>query len=146
MVPAGATDSGRSAAVQNVWFRTTGPVPDDSVVQQSMLAYMSDFSLLDTATHPHGVNFLHPRMQVASLDHAMWFHRSFRAQEWLLYALDSPSAGGARGVRAWQHLRPRRSHGRLGRAGGLDSNAPAFVPRPTESGEPVAALTGVIPS
>ena len=97
VVPAGATDSGRSAAVQNVWFRTTGPVPDDSVVQQSMLAYMSDFSLLDTATHPHGVNFLHPRMQVASLDHAMWFHRSFRAQEWLLYALDSPSAGGARG-------------------------------------------------
>lgn len=97
VVPAGAPDSARSAAVQHVWFRTTGPVPDDSVVQQSMLAYMSDFSLLDTATHPHGVNFLHPRMQVASLDHAMWFHRSFRAQEWLLYALDSPSASGARG-------------------------------------------------
>ena len=97
VVPAEAPDSARSAAVQHVWFRTTGPVPDDTVVQQSMLAYMSDFSLLDTATHPHGVNFLHPRMQVASLDHAMWFHRPFRAQEWLLYAIDSPSAGGARG-------------------------------------------------
>ena len=97
VVSAGAPDPARSAAVQNVWFRTAGPVPDDTVVQQSMLAYMSDFSLLDTATHPHGVNFLHPRMQVASLDHAMWFHRPFRAQEWLLYALDSPSAGGARG-------------------------------------------------
>ena len=97
VVSAGAPDPARSAAVQNVWFRTTGPVPDDAVIQHSMLAYMSDFSLLDTATHPHGVNFLHPRMQVASLDHAMWFHRPFRAQEWLLYALDSPSAGGARG-------------------------------------------------
>ena len=97
VVPAEAPHSPRSAAVQNVWFRTTGPVPDDSVIQQSMLAYMSDFSLLDTATHPHRVNFLHPRMQVASLDHAMWFHRPFRAQDWLLYALDSPSAGGARG-------------------------------------------------
>ena len=97
VVPAGTPDSERSAAVQHVWFRTMRPVPDDTVVQQSMLAYMSDFSLLDTATHPHGVNFLHPRMQVASLDHAMWFHRPFRAQEWLLYAIDSPSAGGARG-------------------------------------------------
>ena len=97
VVPAEAPDSSRSAAVQNVWFRTTGPVPDDNGIQQSMLSYMSDFSLLDTATHPHRVNFLHPRMQVASLDHAMWFHRPFQAQEWLLYALDSPSAGGARG-------------------------------------------------
>ncbi len=93
----GAPGPARSAAVQNIWFRTTGPVPDDTIVQQSMLAYMSDFSLLNTATHPHGVNVLHPSMQVASLDHAMWFHRPFRAQEWLLYALDSPSAGGARG-------------------------------------------------
>lgn len=97
VVSTGAPACGRSAVVQHVWFRTTGPVPDDAVVQQSMLAYMSDFSLLDTATHPHRVNFLHPRMQVASLDHAMWFHRPFRAQDWLLYALDSPSAGGARG-------------------------------------------------
>lgn len=97
VVPVDAATPERSAAAQNVWFRTEGPVPDDIVVQQSMLAYMSDFSLLDTATHPHRVNFLHPRMQVASLDHAMWFHRSFKAQEWLLYALDSPSAGGSRG-------------------------------------------------
>ena len=97
VVPVDAATPGRSAAAQSVWFRTEGPVPDDIVFQQSMLAYMSDFSLLDTATHPHRVNFLHPRMQVASLDHAMWFHRSFRAQEWLLYALDSPSAGGSRG-------------------------------------------------
>ena len=93
----GTDGSGRSAAFQNVWFRTSGPVSEDPLVQQSMLAYMSDFSLLDTATGPHQVHFLHPRMQVASLDHAMWFHRSFRAQEWLLYVLDSPSAGGARG-------------------------------------------------
>ena len=86
-----------SAAVQYLWFRPAGPVPGGTVVQQSMLAYLSDLSLLDTATGPHPVNFLHPRMQVASLDHAMWFHRPFRAEEWLLYALDSPSASGARG-------------------------------------------------
>ena len=98
VVPADGADARRSAPAQKVWFRTTGPVPDDPVIQQSVLAYMSDLTLLDTTTHPHGVNFLDPRMQVASLDHAMWFHRPFRVHEWLLYAQDSPSAGGARGL------------------------------------------------
>ena len=95
--PIDPLDRPRRAPAQNVWFRAKGPVPDDPVIQQSVLAYMSDFTLLDTATHPHGVHFLDPRIQVASLDHAIWFHRPFRVHQWLLYAQDSPSACGARG-------------------------------------------------
>ena len=60
-------------------------------------AYMSDMTLLDTCTNPHGINFMNPKLRSASLDHAMWFHRPFKANEWLLYQQDSPSASGARG-------------------------------------------------
>ncbi len=80
----------------NVWIRATGPVPDDVVVQQSVLAYASDMSLLDTALLPHGRSWDSP-IQMASLDHAMWFHRPFRMDDWLLYAQDSPSSSDARG-------------------------------------------------
>jgi acyl-CoA thioesterase II len=80
----------------NVWIRATGPVPDDVVVQQSMLAYASDMSLLDTALLPHGRTWNSP-MQMASLDHAMWFHHPFKMDDWLLYAQDAPSSSGARG-------------------------------------------------
>ena len=83
--------------MQNIWFRVPGALPDDLDTHQCVLAYMSDMTLLDTTTNPHAINFLDPRMQVASLDHAMWFHRPFRADEWLLYAQDTPSASGARG-------------------------------------------------
>ena len=82
---------------QNIWFRVPGTLPDEVAIQQSVLAYMSDMTLLDTSTNPHAINFLNPKMQAASLDHAMWFHRPFRADQWLLYAQDSPSASGARG-------------------------------------------------
>ena len=81
----------------NVWIRATGPVPDDVIVQQSVLAYASDMSLLDTALLPHGRSWNSP-IQMASLDHAMWFHRPFRADEWLLYDQDTPSASNARGL------------------------------------------------
>jgi acyl-CoA thioesterase-2 len=80
----------------NVWMRATGPVPDDIIVQQSVLAYASDMSLLDTALLPHGRSWNSP-IQMASLDHAMWFHHPFKMDDWLLYAQDSPSASGARG-------------------------------------------------
>jgi acyl-CoA thioesterase-2 len=80
----------------NVWMRATGPVPDDVIVQQSVLAYASDMSLLDTALLPHGRSWNSP-IQMASLDHAMWFHHPFKMDDWLLYAQDSPSASGARG-------------------------------------------------
>ncbi|MCZ7009997.1 thioesterase family protein, partial [Salmonella enterica] len=62
------------------------------------LAYASDFHLLGTATFPHGISYYQPGVQMASLDHALWFHRPFRADEWLLYSIDSPSAQGARGL------------------------------------------------
>ncbi len=82
---------------RHAWIRATHPVPDDDVIQRCLLAYASDFALLSTALLPHGVTFLNRGMQVASLDHAMWFHRSFRVDDWLLYAMDSPSASGALG-------------------------------------------------
>ena len=82
---------------QNIWIRTTGPVPDNRNLQAAVLAYLSDMTLLDTSTFAHGRAVFDPDIQAASLDHAMWFHRPFRADEWLLYAQDTPNAGSARG-------------------------------------------------
>ena len=84
--------------VRRVWFRANGTLPDSRRLHQYMLAYASDFHLLATSMHPHGVTWMTPGMQVASLDHAMWFHRGFRFDEWLLYDLHAPSARGARGL------------------------------------------------
>ena len=84
--------------VQHVWFRATGELPDDPPLHKCVLAYASDMTLLDTALFPHGRSIFDRDMQVASLDHAMWFHRPFRAEEWLLYAQDSPNASGGRGL------------------------------------------------
>jgi acyl-CoA thioesterase-2 len=84
------------AAVDHIWLRTRGKLPDDPNLHRVLLAFVSDMSLLDTALLPHGKSIF-SRVQVASLDHAMWFHRPFRADDWLLYAQDSPSASGARG-------------------------------------------------
>jgi acyl-CoA thioesterase-2 len=82
-------------AHKQVWFRVLGQLPDDQSLHRSLLAYVSDYHLLPTATMPHGVNFL--ELQVASIDHAIWFHRDLRVDDWLLYAIESPSASGARG-------------------------------------------------
>ncbi len=82
---------------QMCWMRSRQALPDDPRLHQCVLAYLSDWSLLDTASRPHGVSYLQDTVQMASLDHAMWFHRAFRADEWLLYVQDSPSASGARG-------------------------------------------------
>jgi acyl-CoA thioesterase-2 len=81
----------------HVWIRTTGPLPDDPAIHQCVLAYASDMTLLDTSLIPHGKTVFQKEIQPASLDHALWFHRPFRADDWLLYAQDSPSAYGARG-------------------------------------------------
>jgi acyl-CoA thioesterase-2 len=81
-------------AYDNVWFRAAGPVPDHQV--RPLLAFASDATLLSTSLLPHGKSIF-SNLQVASLDHAMWFHRPFRFDDWLLYAQDSPSASGARG-------------------------------------------------
>jgi acyl-CoA thioesterase-2 len=81
-----------------VWLKAVGRLPDDPSLHHYLLAYASDHSLIATALRPHGVSWLTPGMQVASLDHVMWFHRPFRVDEWLLYVLDSPSAHGGRGL------------------------------------------------
>jgi len=81
----------------NVWIRTTGRLPDDSAIHRCVLAYASDMMLLDTALVPHGRTVFEKTLMAASLDHALWFHRPFRADEWLLYAQDSPNLHGARG-------------------------------------------------
>ncbi len=83
---------------QHVWLRSTGPLPDQPHLHQCVLAYASDMTILDTALVAHGRLLVDPELQLASLDHAMWFHRDFRADAWLLYAQDSPSSSGARGL------------------------------------------------
>ena len=81
----------------NVWIRATGTLPEDPAIHQAVLAYASDMTLLDSTLVAHGRTVFEREIQAASLDHALWFHRPFRADEWLLYAQDSPFAGGARG-------------------------------------------------
>ncbi len=83
---------------QQVWFRLAEPVGDAPELHQALLAYASDFQLLGTATFPHGISYYQPNVQMASLDHALWFHRPFRADDWLLYSIDSPSAQSSRGL------------------------------------------------
>lgn len=84
-------------ALFNVWFRTVSPLPDDPMIHQCALAYASDITLLDSTLIPHGRTVLEGAFAGASLDHAIWFHRPFRADEWLLYSQDSPFTGGGRG-------------------------------------------------
>jgi len=88
----------KRAARRFSWFKAIDRLPDDPIVHQYLLAYASDFGLVGTALYPHGHTFWEPAMQVASLDHAMWFHRPFRMDDWLLYAMESPNAAGARGL------------------------------------------------
>jgi acyl-CoA thioesterase-2 len=83
---------------QHIWLRATGALPDDPAIHRAVLAYLSDMTLLDTALMVHGRTLFDPTFQVASLDHALWFHRPFRADDWLLFAQDSPSTSGARGL------------------------------------------------
>ncbi len=89
----------------HIWFRTTGPLPDDDDLHRNMLAYVSDYYLIGTATRPHGYSVFSKELQLASLDHALWFQRPFRVDEWLLYSIESPSASGARGLSRGQIFR-----------------------------------------
>jgi acyl-CoA thioesterase-2 len=84
------------------WLRANGQMPNDPLIHQAMLAYASDFGLATTSLLPHGLTFFQPELQIASLDHAMWFHRPCRLDEWLLYVKDSPSAPGSRGFNRGQ--------------------------------------------
>ena len=80
------------------WFRARGGLPQDPILHRAILAYASDFGLLATSLQPHGLGFASPRMQIASLDHAIWFHREPKLDDWLLYDMDSPSASSGRGM------------------------------------------------
>ncbi|GAB1149020.1 MAG: acyl-CoA thioesterase II [Shewanella algae] len=84
--------------VKYVWMKADAPMGDNPREHQTMLAYATDFNLITTSLHPHGVSVIQKDMQVASLDHSIWFHRPFRMDEWLLYAIDSPAAAGGRGL------------------------------------------------
>jgi acyl-CoA thioesterase II len=95
--PGGGLDGTTEPARSRLWVRAAGTVPDDTVINTCVLTYLSDLSLLGVTLVPHGVSIFSPRVQPASLDHSMWFHRPFRADEWMLYDQHSPSASGARG-------------------------------------------------
>ena len=87
----------RREPVQQVWLRAKHPLPNEPALHRALLAYASDFNLLGTSLLPHGITFFQGNLQGASLDHALWFHRPFRIDDWILYHMESPSASGARG-------------------------------------------------
>jgi acyl-CoA thioesterase-2 len=95
--PADPSSEERREPVRHLWFRAMSRLPDERIIHQAVLAYASDYGLLPTALYPHGVSFRDRRLQIASLDHSLWLHRPFRADEWLLYTMESPAAAGARG-------------------------------------------------
>lgn len=82
---------------QAVWLRATDPLPDDDELHRCLLAYVSDYYLLNTSMRPHALRFLSKNLTIASIDHAMWFHRPMRVDQWFVHVLDSPSASGCRG-------------------------------------------------
>jgi acyl-CoA thioesterase-2 len=85
-------------AQQSVWMKAVGPLPDDPLVHAAVLAYASDYTLLEAVLRRHGLAWTDPRLRAASLDHAMWFHRPASVDDWILYAQQSPSAQGGRGL------------------------------------------------
>jgi acyl-CoA thioesterase-2 len=86
------------APVSHVWVRAVDALPDDQILHQNLLAYVSDYELLGASTLPHGLSFIHDNVIMASLDHALWFHRKIAIDQWHLYSIDSPNASGARGL------------------------------------------------
>jgi acyl-CoA thioesterase-2 len=88
----------RAPPVRHIWIKTIDSLPDNDHLHRNVLAYVSDFQLIATATMPHGIHFADGNVQLASLDHAMWFHRPFRVDDWLLYVMQSPNASGGRGL------------------------------------------------
>jgi acyl-CoA thioesterase-2 len=88
---------GKKNTGYNIWFRGIAKLPDDRAIHQCVLAYASDMALLDASLIPHGRSVFDRGIMAASLDHALWFHRPFRADEWMLYSQDSPNSSGARG-------------------------------------------------
>lgn len=96
--PVNLEDPVKRQPIRHLWLKAAGKLPDDPVIHHTLMAYISDFSLLDTNLLPHGLHVLDSNLQIASIDHAMWFHRDFRMDDWLLYACEGVSTSGARGV------------------------------------------------
>ena len=97
VMPDDPVQPNKAPPMQQIWLRAVDRLPDDPVLHHCLLAYVSDYHLLSTATLPHAPPYTTAKLVLASIDHAMWFHRPLRVDEWLLYAIDSPSASGARG-------------------------------------------------
>ena len=110
-----------------VWLRADGELPDDPLLHVCLMTYASDMTLLDTVLLAHGVSWSDGLIAGASLDHAMWFHRPFRADQWLLYAQDSPIASGGRGPGQGRGLHPRRGARRVCGSGGSAAGAGCSV-------------------
>lgn len=126
--PGGAIKPGRHVASMRIWARTQGELPDDLRIHQAVLAYLSDLTLLSVSTVPHPVVFVSQEIQAASIDHVMWFHREFRADQWLLYDMFSPSASHALGY----------SSGRLFQNGQLIAScAQEGLIRPVDARQPL---------
>ena len=116
---------------RQVWFRAVDRLPSDERLHRRLLAYLSDYFLLDTATLPHGSALLRKSVVMASIDHAMWFHRSLRVDDWLLYAVESPSASGARGfARAGVYARDGRLVASTAQEGLVRVRRPPAAPSP----------------
>jgi acyl-CoA thioesterase II len=114
---------------QAVWFRAVDRIPDDPQLHRCILAYASDYHLVGTALRPHGRTWWQPSMIVASIDHALWFHRAARVDEWLLYSMDSPSAQSARGLaRGLVHDRSGRLVASVAQEGLMRDRSRALVP------------------
>lgn len=83
---------------QYLWIKANGPMPDNQLIHQYLLAYASDWGFLVTALQPHGVSLMTPKFQVATIDHSIWYHRPFKMDDWLLFAIESPTASNGRGL------------------------------------------------
>lgn len=97
ITPADPFEDPEDDALRQIWFRAVAPLPDEPIIHQAVLSYASDYGFLPVSLRPHQVSIRDPRLQLASIDHTVWLHRRFRADEWLLYVSDSPSSHGARG-------------------------------------------------
>ena len=102
-----------------LWMRAAGTLGDDPALHAYLLAYVSDYTFMSTALAPHGSSWLSPALQLASIDHVMWFHRPFRCDEWLLHVIDSPQRTGRARLRTRVGVHPGRPAGRFDRAGGV---------------------------
>jgi hypothetical protein len=118
---------GQAAADPAHLVPLTSPISDSAILHRALLAYASDFHLIGTATLPHGISYLTHNVQMASLDHALWFHRPFRVDDWLLYSFDSPTAQGAPRPGSRADFQPRRPVGGLHRAGRIDPPARRLI-------------------